>query len=85
MRVKVLLLDKAEEFHHKVLDAMFGEDRNSGRVKFAELAKRLGVSEEVIRYNVKKLVKLGYISEKGEKDDGYELTKKVIFANLKNG
>ena len=76
MFVKAIRLDKAEELHYKILSEMFGEEKKSARVKFAALAKKLGVSEEVIRYNVKKLLKLGYIRTK---EDQYEPTEKVIF------
>ncbi len=76
MCVKAIRLDKTDELHYKILSAMFDEEKKSARVKFAELAKRLGVSEEVIRYNVKKLLKLGYIRAK---EDRYEPTEKVIF------
>ena len=76
MYVKAIRLDKTDELHYKILSAMFDEEKRSARVKFAELAKKLGVSEEVIRYNVKKLLKLGYIRTT---DDKYEPTEKVIF------
>lgn len=82
MCIKAIRLDKTDELHYKILSAMYGEEKKSVRVKFAELAKGLGVSEEVIRYNVKKLMKLGYIHMT---DDGYEPTDKVVFLKTKNG
>ncbi len=81
MCVKAIRLDKAEELHHKVLFAMFDEDKRRARVNFAEIATRLGVSDEVVRYNVKKLLKLGYIRAQ---DNEYELSsEKVILLNKK--
>ena len=89
MSVKVIRLDKAEELHFRILDLMFPDDRRSTRVAFVEIAKQLNasgqekdISEEVVRYNVKKLVRLGYIRDAG---DYYELTDKLIFANKKSG
>lgn len=84
MFVMAIRVDMSEELHHKILSAMFGENRQSGHVKFAELAKQIGVTKEVIRYQVEKLKTLKYIREIG-KDEGYELTKAVIFPKLKNG
>lgn len=82
MCVKAIRLDKAEELHYKILSAMFGDERRAVRVKFGDLANELGVSEEVIRYNVKKLVKLGYLRIT---DDGYAPTEKVLFLKKKAG
>ncbi len=48
------------------------------RVKFAELAAQLHVHVDTVRYNVRKLVDLGYIVSLG-KDVGYKLTQKVVF------
>ncbi len=75
MCIRAIRLDKADELHFKILFAMFDEVVNGERIKFAELSKKVKESEETIRYNVKKLEKLGYIRTK---DDRYELTEKVI-------
>lgn len=84
MHVWALRLDKAEELHLRVLSAMFGEE-SSARVKFSEIAKKLGESEKVISYNVKKLEGLGYISE-NKKEKQYELNLKILIpAKFKNG
>ncbi len=80
MCVKAIRLDLTEELHHKILSAIIGEDRKAVHVKFADIANKIGVSEDVVRYNAKKLVKLGYIRIKG---DGYEPTEKVIFIKPK--
>lgn len=79
MFVKVIRLDLTDELHYKILSAMF-EERRAVKVKFPTIAQDLGVSEEVIRYNVKKLLKLGYIREVTE---GYEPTEKVLFLKKK--
>lgn len=81
MCVKAIIINtNAQEIHLRLLALMFGDidHRAPRRVKFGELARSLGVSEEVVRYNVRKLVDLGYIVSRG-KDVGYELTEKVIF------
>ncbi len=85
MCVKAIKIEDAKketEFHLKLLALMFSDvsDRSPRRVKFGELARKLGVLEEVIRYNVRKLQRLGYIRSLGP-DVGYELTEKVIFLN----
>lgn len=76
MIVKAIRLDKSDELHLKILSAMFGEDRKAVRVEFGDLSEKIKESEETIRYNVKKLKRLGYIQEK---DNKYEPTNKVLF------
>lgn len=81
MCVKAIIINaNAQELHLRLLALMFGDadHRAPRRVKFGELARALAVSEEVVRYNVRKLVDLGYIVSRG-KDVGYELTEKVVF------
>ena len=81
MCLKAIVIDtNAQELHLRLLALMFGniDRRVPVRVKFGELAAQLHVSEEVVRYNVRKLVDLGYIVSRG-KDVGYELTQKVVF------
>lgn len=80
MCVKAIRLDMTEELHYKVFSAMFGDERRAVRVKFPIIAKTLGISEEVVRYNVKKLLRLGYIRIR---DEGYEPTEKVLFLKKK--
>lgn len=96
MGVKVIRLDKAEELHFRILDLMFPDERRSVHVNYVKLAEQLNklakqinpsgkqkhISEEVVRYNVNKLKRLGYIVDTG---DYYELTDKLIFANKKSG
>lgn len=96
MCVKAIRLDKAEELRFRILDLMFPDERRSTRVNFVEMAKQLNdlakqrntskkekpISEEVVRYNVKKLVDLEYIRIQ---DDRYEPTEKVIFLKKKSG
>lgn len=81
MCVKAIIIDNAtKEIHLRLLALMFrGIDaRIPVRVKFSELAAALQTSEEDIRYNIRKLLRLGYIVSRG-KDIGYELTQKVVF------
>lgn len=81
MCLKVIVIDpNAKEIHFRLLALMFdgANDRSPRRVQFGKLAAKLGVSEEVVRYNVRKLKDLGYIVSYG-KDVGYKLTEKVVF------
>lgn len=81
MCLKAIVIEPhAKELHFRLLALMFNgvSDRLPRRVKFSELAAKLHVSEEVVRYNVRKLVDLGYIVSLG-KDVGYMLTQKVVF------
>ncbi len=81
MCVKAVKLDSSEELHLKILNAMFPDEKRAARVNFAELGKQLGVSEEVVRYNVvKKLVPLGYIRLR---NNAYEPTDKIVFLKKK--
>lgn len=81
MCVKAIVIDpNAKEIHLRLLAAMFGGEAAAvpKRVKFAELAAQLHVHVDTVRYNVRKLVDLGYIVSLG-KDVGYKLTQKVVF------
>ena len=82
MQVMAIRLDMTDELHLRVLDAIFGAEQKSVRVKPADLAKELDESEEVIRYNIKKLKRLGYIRIQ---DNKYEPTEKVVFLKKKVG
>ncbi len=75
MTVKTIRIDKAQEIHHKVLNAMFDDELHPARINYGEIATKIGVSEEVIRYNVRKLKKLGYIREQ---DGKYEPTERIV-------
>ena len=85
MCVKAIKIEDEQtekELHLKLLALMFRDvsDRSPRRVKYGELAKELGVFEEVVRYNIRKLLRLGYIRSLGA-DVGYELTEKIILLN----
>ena len=92
MCVKAIRLDKAEELRFRILDLMFPDERRSTRVNFVEIAKQLNelarqrnasekpISEELVRYHVRKLVELEYIRLR---DDRYEPTEKVVFLKKK--
>lgn len=87
MCVKAIVIgneQEEKELHLKLLALMFCDvsERRPKRVKYGKLARELGVSEEVIRYNVRKLLRLGYIRSLGE-DVGYELTEKIILLGEK--
>lgn len=78
MCVKAIDISEADELSFRILSQMLkGQDtRTSKRAHFGELARALGISEEVVRYNVRKLLRLGYIRVSG---NGYEPTEKVLF------
>lgn len=81
MCIKAIVIDKsAEELHLRLLAVMFDRcsDRSPRRVRFCDLAKNLGVSEDVVRYNIRKLLRMGYIVSLGP-ETGYRLTDKVAF------
>lgn len=78
MCIKAIDIEYEEEPCFRILSYMLkGQERRmTKRVKFGEIAKALGVSEEVVRYNIRKLLRLGYIRVNG---NGYEPTEKVLF------
>ncbi|MBO5046734.1 MAG: hypothetical protein J6C93_07720 [Clostridia bacterium] len=78
MCIKTIRIDDAAETHMRLLARILRDDvtRVSRRVQFGALAKEIGESEEVVRYNVRKLVRLGYLRQV---DDGYEPTEKILF------
>ena len=73
---RAINLEDATELHFRVLKEIVGNVRACKRAHFGDIAKSLNESEEVIRYNVKKLKRLGYIRST---PDGYEPTDKVLF------
>lgn len=81
MCVKAIQInEQSSEFCFRLLAAMFPNGESPQQVSFSRLAARLGVSEEVVRYNVRKLQKCGYIVSYGV-DVGYALTGKVLIFN----
>lgn len=78
--VKAIRIDNTKEVHLKILNAMFDEGNHAAHVNYVDLVPIVKESKETIRYNVRKLLDLGYIRER---DDKYEPTEKVIL--LKKG
>ena len=78
MCVHAIDLNEAKELCFRLLSKILeGEETHvCKRVKYGELAGELQVSEEDVRYNLKKLVKLGYLRVSTA---GYEPTEKVLF------
>lgn len=81
MCVKAIKIEDAQELCFRLLALIIKEDdeRRSRRVSYSRLAEQLDVSEEVVRYNIRKLVKLDYLRYSG---NGYEPTEKVLFLNV---
>ena len=77
MCLKTKINENSSEFCFRLLAAMFPNGDSPKRVNFSRLAAKLGVSEAVVRYNIRKLIRLGYIVSYGPLV-GYALTGKVI-------
>ena len=73
---RAVRIDGSQELWFRILAEIVGDDRRCRWVNCDDLARKLGESEEVIRYNVKKLRRLGYLKWTPE---GYEPTDKVLF------
>ncbi len=84
MCIKAIDIEHAEDMSLRVLAIMLkGQDvRRSTRAHFGRIAKELGTSEGVVRYHVRKLLRLGYIRVCG---NGYAPTEKVLFLSPKSG
>lgn len=87
MCVKAIQIDDtAHELYFRILALILSEDeeRRNKWISYGDITDRLNkqggqgeqVTQEVVRYNIKKLVSLGYL-RKGTK--GYEATEKVLF------
>lgn len=80
MSVKVIRIDDTQDETLRILNAILSERRVWIEVSPSKVGSALGIQEGVVRYNIKKLVKLGYIRPIGR---GYEPTDKVLFLNKK--
>lgn len=80
MCVKAIRLEDSKDVTLRILNEVLAERREYIEIKPTETAVRLGVSECVVRYNVKKLVDGGYLRPVG---NGYEPTEKVLFLKTK--
>ncbi len=84
MCVKAIQIDEtAPELYLRILALILEEERRSVWISYEDLAKRLAekggkVSEDSVRYHVKKLMHLGYLRQGSA---GYEVTEKVLFLN----
>ncbi len=78
--VKAVRIEAAEDEAMRVLNAVLPERKAPVDISPMKIAHALGMSESTVRYNVKKLVRLGYLRTVG---NCYEPTEKVLF--LKQG
>ncbi len=78
MRVKAVRISDTADLTFRVLDAVIGDATQpcARRVRFGEIAEKLGVSEELVRYHVRKLVEQGYLRAL---TSGYEPTDRILF------
>lgn len=78
MCVKAVRISDTTDLTFRVLDAVIGDATQpcARRVRFAEIAKKLGISEELVRYHVRKLVEQGYLRAL---TSGYEPTGRILF------
>ena len=67
---------KEDELRFRILAEIVGEDRAPKRADFSAIAKKLGISEELVRYHVRKLVEQGYLRAL---TSGYEPTGRILF------
>lgn len=88
MCLKAINIAGSKELCFRILALILADETERRRkwVKYNEIAELLNreaegtgetVSEEVVRYNIRKLVRLGYLRSKGK--DGYEPTERVLF------
>lgn len=77
MCIKAVRIDEGEQDEtFSVLNAILSNRRERVEVSPMQLALRLNISEGSVRYQIKKLVKLGYLRAL---EKGYEPTGKVLF------
>ena len=76
MYMKAIRIDETEDETLRILNAVLSDRRTWIDIKPSKVAVQLGVSEAVVRYNVKKLFKQGLLCVKGS---GYVPTDKVLF------
>lgn len=78
MCVKAVRISDTTDLTFRVLDAVIGDATQpcARRVRFGEIAEKLGISEELVRYHVRKLVEQGYLRALSS---GYEPTGRILF------
>lgn len=80
--MKAIKIDeRSPELCFRLLAVIIGESSECRRVRYDVLAAQLGTSEENVRYNIRKLIRMGYLRSYGS--HGYEPTEKVIVQNIK--
>ena len=79
MYVKALILNDTEDDTLRVLIAVLPERRTWVEISPSKGAKELNMSEGSVRYQIKKLEKLGYIRPEGR---GYMPTDQLLFLNI---
>ena len=81
MYVKAVRIDDTQDETLRVLNAMFGDYRDFAHtVSPQKLAAQLDISEGAVRYQIKKLERLGYIHS--VEPGGYKPTEKMLFLKI---
>lgn len=78
MCVHALIIEESAEVHIRLLEKILeGEELpRSKYVNYISMAKQLGISKEDVRYNIRKLLRLGYLRVEG---NGFIPTAKILF------
>lgn len=87
MCVKAINIADTEELCFRILALILSDDteRRTKWISYGAIAERLNrercgtVTEETVRYNIRKLVRLGYLRYT---EKGYEPTEKVLFLDM---
>lgn len=80
MSVKAIRIEDSKDLTLRILNEVLSDRRSYIEIKPTETAVRVGVSECVVRYHIKKLVETGYLRPVGK---GYEPTENVLFLKTK--
>lgn len=78
MCVHAVKIAESDDLTLRVLNAVIGgaDAPCPRRVKYGEIARGVGTTEETVRYQIRKLVRIGYLRACTA---GYEPTGKVLF------
>ncbi len=79
MYVKALKLNETTDDTLRVLNAVLPDRRAWIEISPAKVAQALNMSEGAVRYQVKKLERLGYLRADGR---GYMPTDQLLFLNI---
>lgn len=78
--IKAIIINDSRDETLRVLDAILGDRKTWFEYSPSETAHQLGLPESTVRYNVRKLVKLGYLRVDGR---GYSPTERVQYLQEK--